>query len=55
MELFIEEVEDIALADRLRIAIGGRGAFRRFKRLSQPGPPPWDVCVSRTETRPTWS
>ncbi|MEU0118422.1 UPF0158 family protein [Streptomyces bobili] len=31
MELFIEEVEDAALADRLRIAIGGRGAFRRFK------------------------
>ncbi len=31
MELFIEEMEDAALADRLRIAIGGRGAFRRFK------------------------
>lgn len=31
MELFIEEAEDTALADRLRIAIGGRGAFRRFK------------------------
>lgn len=31
MELFIEEVGDAALADRLRIAIGGRGAFRRFK------------------------
>jgi hypothetical protein len=31
MELFIEEVADAALADRLRIAIGGRGAFRRFK------------------------
>ncbi|WP_181807785.1 UPF0158 family protein [Streptomyces shenzhenensis] len=31
MELFIEEVEDAGLADRLRIAIGGRGAFRRFK------------------------
>ncbi|MBN0046921.1 hypothetical protein JS756_22955 [Streptomyces actuosus] len=31
MELFIEEVEDAALADRLRIALGGRGAFRRFK------------------------
>ncbi|MEW2608777.1 hypothetical protein AB0937_00900 [Streptomyces sp. NPDC047880] len=26
-----EEVGDAALADRLRIAIGGRGAFRRFK------------------------
>ncbi|MGY5032546.1 UPF0158 family protein [Streptomyces sp. 900116325] len=31
MELFIEEMEDAALADRLRIAVGGRGAFRRFK------------------------
>ncbi|MDT9699644.1 UPF0158 family protein [Streptomyces sp. P17] len=31
MELFIEEVEDAALAERLRIAVGGRGAFRRFK------------------------
>ncbi|WP_432197839.1 UPF0158 family protein [Streptomyces sp. bgisy027] len=31
MELFIEEMEDAALADRLRIAIDGRGAFRRFK------------------------
>ncbi|MEU3253296.1 UPF0158 family protein [Streptomyces sp. NPDC006997] len=31
MELFIEEMEDAALADRLRIAIGGRGAIRRFK------------------------
>ncbi|MEU0215259.1 UPF0158 family protein [Streptomyces sp. NPDC006265] len=31
MELFIEEVADAALADRLRIALGGRGAFRRFK------------------------
>ncbi|NEC85228.1 hypothetical protein G3I71_04985 [Streptomyces sp. SID12501] len=31
MELFIEEVEDAALADRLRIDLGGRGAFRRFK------------------------
>ncbi|MET9134540.1 UPF0158 family protein [Streptomyces antibioticus] len=31
MELFIEEMEDAALAGRLRIAIDGRGAFRRFK------------------------
>ncbi|WP_244313373.1 UPF0158 family protein [Streptomyces zinciresistens] len=31
MEAFIEEMEDAALADRLWIAIGGRGAFRRFK------------------------
>ncbi|MDQ1009293.1 hypothetical protein QFZ82_003778 [Streptomyces sp. V4I23] len=31
MELFIEGLADAALADRLRIAIGGRGAFRRFK------------------------
>ncbi|MEV8524833.1 UPF0158 family protein [Streptomyces sp. NPDC052000] len=31
MELFIGAVEDVAVADRLRIAIGGRGAFRRFK------------------------
>ncbi|MEU6373323.1 hypothetical protein [Streptomyces sp. NPDC046909] len=31
MELFIEGLDDAALADRLRIAGGGRGAFRRFK------------------------
>ncbi|WP_282703161.1 UPF0158 family protein [Streptomyces sp. CC219B] len=31
MELFIDGLGDVALADRLRIAIGGRGAFRRFK------------------------
>lgn len=31
MELFIDGLGDAALADRLRIAIGGRGAFRRFK------------------------
>ncbi|MFJ8789023.1 hypothetical protein [Streptomyces sp. NPDC102462] len=31
MELFVEEVGDAALADRLRSALGGRGGFRRFK------------------------
>lgn len=31
MELFITSVEDPGLAERLRIAINGRGAFRRFK------------------------
>ncbi|MEU9111203.1 UPF0158 family protein [Streptomyces sp. NPDC048483] len=31
MELFIEGLGDAALADRLRIAVGGRGTFRRFK------------------------
>ncbi len=31
MELFIEEPGDAALADRLRTAIRGRGAFGRFK------------------------
>lgn len=31
MELFIDGLDDAALADRLRIAIAGRGAFRRFK------------------------
>ena len=31
MELFIDTVDDPALADRLSIAIAGRGAFRRFK------------------------
>ncbi|MFD9669752.1 UPF0158 family protein [Rhodococcus sp. NPDC059968] len=31
MELFIESVADPAVADRLDIAITGRGAFRRFK------------------------
>jgi len=31
MELFIAAVEDTGQADRLSIAIGGRGAFRRFK------------------------
>lgn len=31
MEWFIEDVDDPDIADRLRTAIGGRGAFRRFK------------------------
>ncbi|WP_280877580.1 UPF0158 family protein [Streptomyces pseudovenezuelae] len=31
MELFIERLDDAALADRLRTAVRGRGAFRRFK------------------------
>lgn len=31
MVLFIEQVDDEAIADRLGIAIEGRGAFRRFK------------------------
>ena len=31
MELFIEAVRDPGRADRLEIAISGRGAFRRFK------------------------
>ncbi|MFD4256482.1 UPF0158 family protein [Streptomyces sp. NPDC058534] len=31
MELFIDGLGDAALSDRLRMAIGGRGAFRRFK------------------------
>jgi hypothetical protein len=31
MELFIDGLGDIALAGRLRIALTGRGAFRRFK------------------------
>jgi Uncharacterised protein family (UPF0158) len=31
MELFITTVEDPEIADRLEIAISGRGAFRRFK------------------------
>lgn len=31
MELFIDTVDDRTLADRLSIAIAGRGAFRRFK------------------------
>ncbi len=31
MELFIASVEDPAIADRLEIAITGKGAFRRFK------------------------
>jgi hypothetical protein len=31
MELFIDGLGDAALADRLRIAIAGRGAFRSFK------------------------
>jgi hypothetical protein len=31
MELFIDGLGDADLADRLRIAISGRGAFRRFK------------------------
>jgi Uncharacterised protein family (UPF0158) len=31
MELFIASVEDPGRAERLAVAIGGRGAFRRFK------------------------
>lgn len=31
MELFIDGLGDAALADGLRMTIGGRGAFRRFK------------------------
>ena len=31
MEWFISEIDDPEVADRLRIAISGRGAFRRFK------------------------
>lgn len=31
MELFIDTVDDPAIADRLGIAIRGKGAFRRFK------------------------
>ncbi|WP_327722124.1 UPF0158 family protein [Streptomyces sp. NBC_00490] len=31
MELFIEGLDDAVLADRLRTAVRGRGAFRRFK------------------------
>lgn len=31
MELFIDGLGDVALADRLRNAVRGRGAFRRFK------------------------
>ncbi|WP_454560696.1 UPF0158 family protein [Mycobacterium haemophilum] len=31
MELFIATVDDPAIADRLQIAISGKGAFRRFK------------------------
>ncbi|MGW4027787.1 UPF0158 family protein [Streptomyces sp. NPDC004838] len=31
MELFVDGLGDPALAARLRIAIAGRGAFRRFK------------------------
>ena len=31
MELFIASVDDPGRADRLAIAIEGRGAFRRFK------------------------
>jgi hypothetical protein len=31
MELFIEGLGDALLGDRLRSAVGGRGAFRRFK------------------------
>ena len=31
MELFIAALDDTDQVDRLGIAIGGRGAFRRFK------------------------
>jgi hypothetical protein len=41
MELFIETLDDDDLAERLRIAITGRGAFRRFKDVLASGDQAW--------------
>jgi hypothetical protein len=44
MEAFIEKVEDNHLAELLRLAITGRGAFQRFK----------DVLLNYPEARESW-
>lgn len=44
MVWFIEEVDDPNLADRLSLAISGRGAFRRFK----------DSLVERPDQMSRW-
>ncbi|NCL76583.1 hypothetical protein AIIKEEIJ_04064 [Rhodococcus sp. YH1] len=38
MEVFLDSVADPALAEQLRIALGGRGAFRRFKDVLSQSP-----------------
>jgi hypothetical protein len=43
MERFIVTLDDGALADRLRIAISGRGAFRRFKDVLAGEPEQWHL------------
>lgn len=51
MELFIGTVEDPALADRLTIAVAGRGAFRRFKDVLAADPAAADRWYSLSEDR----
>jgi hypothetical protein len=45
MEWFISEIDDTEVADRLRIAISGRGAFRRFKDTLSRWPEPNGALV----------
>jgi hypothetical protein len=51
MELFIGTVENPALADRLNIAIAGRGAFRRFKDAIADDPAAEDRWYTFSEDR----
>jgi hypothetical protein len=60
MELFIGTVRDPGRADRLEIAISGRGAFRRFKDVLERWPENWigGMCfppsVSMAGPGPGW-
>ena len=51
MEMFIAAVEDQDKADRLSIAIVGRGAFRRFKDVLTRWPDLLDRWYAFTEDR----
>ena len=51
MELFIAAVEDTGQADRLSIAIGGRGAFRRFKDVLSRWPELLELWYAFSEDR----
>jgi len=44
MEEFIQTIQDTALKEKLRIAIDGKGAFRRFK----------DVLFNHTDEKDNW-
>jgi len=51
MELFIDGLDDADAADRLSIAISGRGAFRRFKDVLTRWPDLFDRWSSFSEDR----